>query len=128
MISSHKASGATATLLVKDRVTQRYFVFDKDYRLRGWINKKTGETIPAALAVRDGEMLERAFGGVHVISPRIFPLLEEFAQGNKVFSITPFYVNECDKCHIQGYESPTPYNWVDVGKPETLNEAIRLFG
>ncbi len=128
MMDSHKASGATATVLVKERVTQRYFVFDHDYRLNGWINKKTGETKPASLTYGEGEMLERAFGGVHVISPTIFPLLEEFAQGNEVFSITPFYIGECDKCHIHGYESPSPYNWLDVGKPETLEQANELFG
>jgi len=128
MVECHKKSGATATLLVKERITQRYFVFDKQYKLNGWINKKTGETKPSSLFYSEGEMIERAFGGVHVISPEIFPLLEEFSKGNEVFSITPFYIGECGNCHIQGYESPTPYNWLDVGKPETLEEANKLFG
>ena len=128
MLEKHKSSNATATLLVKERVTQRYFVFDNSRKLQGWINKKTGETKPSTLSYNEGEMIERAFGGVHVISPSIFPLLENFSKGNDVFSITPFYIEECNKCHIQGYESPTAYNWLDVGKPETLEEANRLFG
>lgn len=128
MVAAHKANSATATLLVKQRETQRYFVFDHARRLNGWINKKTGETRPATLSYNEGEMMERAFGGVHVISPSIFPLLEKFSQGNEVFSITPFYIEQCSECHIQGYESPTPYNWLDVGKPETLEEANKLFG
>ena len=128
MVNAHVASNAIASLLVKERETQRYFVFDKDYRLNGWINKKTGETKPTSLHYQGDEMLERAFGGVHVISPSIFPLLEKHAQGEQVFSITPFYISECGNCHIHGYESPSPYNWLDVGKPETLEEANRLFG
>lgn len=128
MVENHKSTGATASLLVKERVTQRYFVFDKDYKLNGWINKKTGETKPASLSYSNGEMIERAFGGVHVISPEIFPLLEKHAKGEDVFSITPFYIEQCNNCHIHGYESATAYNWLDVGKPETLEEANRLFG
>ena len=117
-----------ATIVVSERKTQRYFVFDKDYKLNGWINKKTGETKPATLSYSDGEMIERAFGGVHVISPEIFPLLEKHAKGEDVFSITPFYIEQCNSCHIHGYESATAYNWLDVGNPETLEEANRLFG
>ncbi|MCQ2287747.1 MAG: nucleotidyltransferase family protein [Muribaculaceae bacterium] len=128
MVATHKQNDAVATLLVKSRLTQRYFVFDNDYRLNGWINKKTGETKPATLSYAEGEMKELAFGGVHVISPKIFPLLEKHAQGEEVFSITPFYIEQCNACHIHGYECPTPYNWLDVGKPETLEEANRLFG
>ena len=127
MLEKHKSSLATATLLVKKRVTQRYFVFDNSHKLQGWINKKTGETKPSTLSYDDSEMIERAFGGIHVISPSIFPLLENFSKGNDVFSITPFYIEECNNCHIQGYESPTAYNWIDVGKPETLEEANSLF-
>ncbi len=128
MARQHEGNNALATLLVKERVTQRYLVFDRSHRLNGWINKKTGDTKPAGFSYTEGEMIERAFGGVHMISPAIFPLLEKHAQGEKVFSIVPFYIEQCNACHIQGYESPTPYNWLDVGKPETLEEANRLFG
>jgi len=62
-----------------------------------------------------------AFGGLHVISPRIFPHLERYRrqQGEK-FSITPFYINECKHHLIQGYHPETDYQWLDIGKPETL--------
>ncbi|MCF0181564.1 MAG: nucleotidyltransferase family protein [Muribaculaceae bacterium] len=128
MTAAHNHSNALATVLVKPRVTQRYLVFDDNYKMCGWINKKTGETKPATLTYKDGELKELAFGGVHVISPEIFPLLEKYAAGNEVFSIVPFYIAECNSHNICGYESPTPYNWLDVGKPETLEEANKLFG
>ncbi len=122
MYQRHIESGAMATVLVKDRITSRYFVFDDDYRLQGWINKSTGETRPAAFVHREG-LNELAFGGIHVISPSIFEPLEEYSQGQAKFSITPFYVDECHTHLIKGYVQDSPYTWLDVGKPETLVQA-----
>ena len=122
MYQRHIESGAMATVLVKDRITSRYFVFDDDYRLQGWINKSTGETRPAAFVHREG-LNELAFGGIHVISPSIFEPLEEYSQGQAKFSITPFYVAECHTHLIKGYVQDSPYTWLDVGKPETLVQA-----
>ena len=126
MYQRHVESGAMATVLVKDRITSRYFVFDDDYRLQGWINKSTGETRPAAFVHREG-LNELAFGGIHVISPSIFEPLEEYSQGQAKFSITPFYVDECHTHLIKGYIQDSPYTWLDVGKPETLNDAELMF-
>lgn len=126
MYQSHIESGAMATLLMKDRSTSRYFVVDDDYRLQGWINKSTGETRPAAFVHREG-LHELAFGGIHVISPSIFKPLEEYSQGQAKFSITPFYVDQCQSQLIKGYVQATPYHWLDVGKPETLREAELMF-
>ena len=125
MFQSHIQSNAMATVLVKDRVTSRYFVFDDDYRMQGWINKATGESRPASFVPQEG-MHELAFGGVHVISPSIFAELESYSQGQAKFSITLFYVDECHQHHIKGYVQNTPYNWLDVGKPETLQQAEEL--
>lgn len=126
MYQRHVESGAMATVLVKDRITSRYFVFDDDYRLQGWINKSTGETRPAAFVHREG-LNELAFGGIHVISPSIFEPLEEYSQGQAKFSITPFYVDECHTHLIKGYLQDSPYTWLDVGKPETLKDAELMF-
>lgn len=126
MYQRHVESGAMATVLVKDRITSRYFVFDDDYRLQGWINKSTGETRPAAFVHREG-LNELAFGGIHVISPSIFEPLEEYSQGQAKFSITPFYVDECHTHLIKGYIQDSPYTWLDVGKPETLKDAELMF-
>lgn len=126
MWKSHIESGAMATLLVKDRKTSRYLVFDDDYRLQGWINHSTGETRPAAFVRREG-MREMAFGGIHVISTSIFNHLEKYSQeGQAKFSITPFYVDMCRSHLIKGYVQDTPYTWLDVGKPETLKQAEEL--
>ena len=125
MYQNHVESGAMATVLVKKRKTSRYFVFDDDYRLQGWINKSTGETRPRAFINREG-MHELAFGGIHVISPSIFEPLEDYSQRQTKFSIAPFYVDECHNHLIKGYMQQSPYTWLDVGKPETLNQAEEM--
>ena len=124
---NHTASGAMASVLVKERITSRYFLFDEEHRLRGWVNKLTGETKPDGFIYRPDEFQELAFGGIHVISPAIFPLLQDYAQADAKFSITPFYADYCNHLHINGYMPDYDYRWLDVGKPETLREANALF-
>lgn len=125
MYRSHVESGAMATILVKDRITSRYFVLDRDNRLQGWVNKTTGETRPPHFTCREG-MRQLAFGGIHVISTSIFDELERYSQGQPKFSTTPFYADICHKHFIKGYEQLTPYTWLDVGKPETLKQAEEM--
>ena len=124
----HIDSGAMASVLVKERVTQRYLVFNEDYRLCGWINKATGETRPPQFIWDNYSYRTLAFGGIHVISPSIFPELEKYSKGNRKFSIIPFYIDECHNHLIKGYEPKEKYTWLDVGKPETLEDANRLLG
>ena len=123
----HLSHDADATLLTKSRVTKRYLLCDDGDRLQGWINKDTGEVLPKGLEYVPGGLREMAFGGVHVISPRVFPALEEYArsispEGEVKFSIIPFYVAMCQKLKIMSY-APGNYRWMDIGKPETLAQA-----
>ena len=72
------------------RESSRRLLFDSGLRLRGRINLKTGGgDLPL-----EAEGLERAaFGGIHVVSPKIFGQLAGYAShtGSEVFSITDFY-------------------------------------
>ncbi|MGM9802794.1 MAG: nucleotidyltransferase family protein [Muribaculaceae bacterium] len=120
IINHHKASNAHVTLLVKQRNTQRYLVFDNDNRMMGWTNVDTGEVKPASLNLQCPHQCF-AFGGVHVISPEILPLLSKFSAEPK-FSIIPFYINACSKLNIQAF-NPQGYHWFDIGKLETLHQA-----
>jgi NDP-sugar pyrophosphorylase family protein len=111
-----------ATLLVQERKSSRQLVFSPaEMRLQGWINLDTGETKGNAEA---GEV-QRAFGGIHIVSPRIFGELAQYAAnvGSNVFSITPFYVASAARLQIFGQEIPTPYRWFDIGKPASLANA-----
>jgi len=125
----HVEHDALATILVKERKTQRYLLFDDDDRMCGWTNKATGEIKPDATKLVGKQLRELAFGGLHVISPRIFPELERYRRrgGEEKFSIIPFYINECAHHLIQGYHPSEDYQWLDIGKPETLAMAQRLF-
>ncbi len=119
MVEAHCAADAMATLLVASRQSSRYLLFDDSMTLNGWTNVKTGEVRPADIDA--GRLAPLAFGGVHVISPSIFPLLQEYAahEGDK-FSITPFYVDICRRAVVKGYIPAVPYRWHDIGSPAKL--------
>lgn len=117
---NHVESGATATLLVGQRQTSRYLLLDDNLRLHGWLNKSTGEVRPESLFSLD-HMHEYAFGGIHVLSPAIFPLMEK-AGREGAFPIIPFYLSVCREVRLQGY-LPTGIHWFDIGRPETLAAA-----
>lgn len=126
----HQTGNAAATLVVSRRHTSRYLVFDGQRQLCGWINKQTGETRPAGFTYPpespESRYEELAFGGIHVISPSLFPLMEGAAWEGK-FSIIPFYLEVCRQARIKGYPIEGA-QWFDIGKPETLRlaeEAMR---
>lgn len=124
---NHCEHAALASLLVKERNTQRYILCGKDNRLHGWTNIATGEVKPKGADLDLKALSKRAFGGVHIISPDIFPLLEEYAAGRLAFGIIPFYLDACQHYPIYGYEPQEAYTWFDIGKPETLKTAEAFF-
>lgn len=121
----HLESDAESTLLVSERKTSRYLLFDDDYHLHGWINKSTGEVKPAGFDYRETKYRELAFGGIHIISPSLFRLMDD-EQWDGKFSIIPFYSSACTKVHIQGYPLQG-FRWFDIGKPETLAQAEEYY-
>lgn len=117
----HLKSKADATLLVSQRTTSRYLLFDKANRLQGWINQSTGEVLPAGLILDTHHYTPLAFNGIHVISPTLYRWMGQEPWTGK-FSITPFYISTCHKAQIQAYQ-PEQMNFFDVGKIETLQMA-----
>ncbi len=121
LLEEYLKSGALATLAVRKRETQRYFKFDSEKNLVGWINKKTGETKISNPENFDNAT-EMAFSGIHVVQPAIFSLMPETER----FSITDFYLDLAKTHLIKGYFDDSDL-WMDVGKPEQLEEARRSF-
>ena len=130
----HVASGAEASLLVSRRETSRYLIFDDRDNLVGWKNIKTGEVrtvydelqqVLECLVEDDETYRLRAFSGIHVISPTLFPLLRE---SDEVFSITNFYWQNSLNRHIRCVEAPAGFRWVDAGKPDALAKAAEIVG
>lgn len=112
-----------ATLLVSDRKTTRYLLFDKDMRLVGWTNIQTGEVKSPHPDIRQridrGELTMYAFSGIHVISQALFPLMDEEPDA---FPIIDFYLKHCATFTIRGVLQPN-LRLLDVGKLDTLGTA-----
>lgn len=81
-----------ATLLVSERETSRYFLFDQARRLVGWTNLQTGEVRSPYAGIDPDQCIPLAFSGIHCISPAIFPLMREWPEK---FSIVDFYLSVC---------------------------------
>ena len=116
----HRAE-ALATLVVSERKTQRYFLFDEENRLRGWTNLATGEVRSPYKDIDPEKCRKLAFSGIHLISPEIFNAFERLGMGDR-FSIVDFYLKACAEYPIYGVVPPE-FTMVDVGKFATLPEA-----
>jgi len=122
VIKEHIKSKAIATVVVRNRNTQRYLKFDNEKRLVGWINKKTGES-KISVPENFENSVELAFSGIHIIQPEIF----DFMPPKDRFSIIVLYLELAKKHLIKGYCDQSEL-WIDVGKPMQLQEARQLFG
>jgi NDP-sugar pyrophosphorylase family protein len=111
------------SLVVSERETQRYLCFDKEDRLCGWTNIKTGE-----LKGHDGRHL--AFSGMQILSPEVLERLGQMKDDK--FSLIDFYLSlvhtpytihhtPCLKAFV-----PTDYRMMDVGKIDQIDEAERF--
>ncbi len=104
-------------VVVSERKTQRYLLFNEENRLCGWTNISTGE-------VKGEEATRRlAFSGMQVLSPRIFDYMNEIVEqkGDK-FSLIDLYLNIAQKEILRAY-IPENYHMMDVGKIDQLSEA-----
>lgn len=118
------AEGALATLVVSPRETSRYLLFDENGRLVGWTNVKTGEVRSPFGEINPDSFRRLAFSGIHIMSSRVLPLLEEYSRkiGSERFPIMDFYLDIASKETITGLEVPD-LKIVDVGKLDTLAAA-----
>lgn len=116
--------GALATLLVSERQTQRYLLFDDGMRLVGWTNIATGEVKSPYPGLKACDCRKYAFAGIHNISPEIFKVFEQEKCPER-FPIIDFYLKACAEHPIYG-AAPEKLNLVDVGKFDTLGEAERF--
>ena len=108
-----------ARLLVSERKTKRYLLFDDTMRLVGWTNIETGEVKSPYKDLDPKKYRMYAFSGIHMVAPSLFPLMDD--EPDK-FPIMDFYLRHCDKVRIEGYVKKD-LKLMDVGKQETLREA-----
>lgn len=108
-----------ARLIVSERKTKRYLLFDDTMRLAGWTNIETGEVKSPYSHLDPKKCRMYAFSGIHMVAPSLFPLMDDEPDR---FPIMDFYLKHCDKVRIEGYVK-NDLQLMDVGKQETLKEA-----
>ena len=121
----HLQQGGVAPLLASRRKTARYLLFDEGKRLRGWVNKDTGQVKPEGFDYQPSLYEEYAFSGIHVLSPSIFRWMDELNWEGK-FSIMDFYLSACSRLEFSGYLQES-VRLIDIGKPQTLLQAENFF-
>ncbi len=114
-----RQSAVDALLLVSSRKTKRYLLFDDEYLLDGWTNIETGEVRSPYPNLDPTDYKRLAFSGIHVVSPRMFPLLREMPER---FGIMDFYLKYCHQSAFLGWEKKD-LQLMDVGKLETIDQA-----
>jgi len=118
MYQQHLTSGALATLAVRHRQGNRFYLVDKTGRVRGWRNVATKEEI---ITVNSSKGLEEiAFSGIHVLSPEVF---DKMPAG--IYTMTSLYLMLAGKNKIMTYLHDNGY-WFDCGTPANLSK-IRDF-
>jgi len=119
LINYHKQENPLATLAVTNRKTSRYFLFNREDELCGWRNTTTGEE---KISKHSEIYFEKAFSGIHVLSNKIFSLMQQ--QGK--FSMVDVYLSLAAKEKIKCFDHSNT-KFIDVGKPESIAKAETLF-
>ncbi|TKG97341.1 nucleotidyltransferase family protein [Puteibacter caeruleilacunae] len=119
VIAQHQEHENMATLVVRDRSTSRYLLFNDEQQLVGWTNISTKEVKESRPLKGDENRL--AFSGIHVISPNIFQLITEEGK----FSIIHTYLHLAKTQKIQAYHDKSKL-WFDLGKFEQLKQAEEI--
>ena len=123
VLDSHFTSNTDAILIVSNRNTQRYLLFDKDNRLVGWTHTGTGEIRTPYKELDLDACRKMAFAGIHIIGSRAIATMQDYPDA---FSIIDFYIRECNQLVIKGY-NPPQLAILDVGKPEALQKATSFY-
>ena len=116
MIAAHLEHDSLATLAVSDRPAGRMLLFDGAGKLCGWQNENNGE-------LKGSPGAKKAFSGIHIISPRIFPLITESVK----FSVVDLYLRLAGDHTIRAFEHNNT-KFIDVGKPGSIEKAEEMFG
>lgn len=115
----HKQNNPLATLLVSKRDTSRYLLFNKKNLLCAWRNRETGEVKSYYPDFDPLQHNEYAFGGIHVISPKIFEWMDEWTGK---FPIINFYLSICARTQLLAYPAEN-LRLLDIGKLDALAQA-----
>ncbi|UEG50525.1 NTP transferase domain-containing protein [Ferruginibacter lapsinanis] len=119
LIAFHIENNPLISFGITDRLTSRNFLFDKSNRLCGWRNNITKEE---KIAISKPDLREKAYSCVAVFNSAVFSLIKQTGK----FSLTETYLDLAKDNTILGFNH-TGDKWVDVGKPESVAIAEKLF-
>lgn len=122
LIEYHQSSDHLATMMVQVRTASRYLLFDKDGQLCGWRNPKTMEEI--WVNEPDAKALQVGFNGIQIIRPELLTLIKS---KRSAFPIIPEYLQLAHSQAIKGWIQSNESEWFDIGTPDKLNNASKLF-
>jgi NDP-sugar pyrophosphorylase family protein len=141
MLQFHSENRALATLAVQSRDSSRLLLFNDELQLSGRssstatpgcapqgaknsLREGTASAVPKSIdkmgaSAPEGSLHPLAFSGIHVISPRLLPMITE----EGVFSIIPAYLRLAAQGeNILAFRADE-YYWRDLGKPADLSQA-----
>jgi NDP-sugar pyrophosphorylase family protein len=117
LLKFHAENHALATLAVQQRESSRQLLFSGDGELCGrWISARDPEFVRT-----DPNSTALAFAGIHAISPRLLPKINE----EGVFSIIDSYLRLAGQGERILAFRADEYYWRDLGKLEDLRQAER---
>jgi len=116
ILEEHRRSGALVTLAVQERKSLRQLLFDEQGKLCG---RRRGKDFPDEIARPAKHLHAFAFAGIHVISPRLLPLITELG----VFSIIDTYLRLAASGENLKAFRADDYSWRDLGKLQDLQQA-----
>lgn len=119
MLENHLKTNSDITLAMRKRETSRYLLFDRDDKMTGWKNEKTGEIITCAC---DNDKSNKyAFSGISLLNVDI---LEKLGEVEKKSLIT-YFLDICKDNIISANLHDDEY-WFDCGSIEKLQIAEKF--
>ena len=115
LLAFNHRTGAAATIATRQREGSRFFLVDRNNRVRGWTNTRTNIDIVTIDEPMDLSPI--ASMAVNVLSPKIFSYMEE-----GVYSLTSIILKMAVSELVNTFRYDRGY-WIDIGTPEKLKEA-----
>jgi NDP-sugar pyrophosphorylase family protein len=113
MYRYHLMKKGLATLAVRHRPGNRFYLIDKEGIIRGWRNNATGDQVLTTNS-SDG-LYEIAFSSMHIVEPEIFKYMDA-----GVYTMTTLYLKLAADHKIFTFLDDSGY-WGDIGTPESLD-------
>lgn len=121
MLLFHITKNALATLAVTERNTSRYFLFNTQQKLCGWMNNTTKQ-VRGVEQFDEAKHQPLAFSGIQIMQSKLISLINQTGK----FSLVDVYLDLLKANTILAYNHSKD-KLIDVGKPESIAIAETMF-